>query len=438
MLRAFADPTLDPRNAPYQPFGVAEDLLYDQSDQIILCGPSGTGKSRACLEKLHLICSKYAGTRALMVRKTRASLTQSAMVTFEKMVVPQNDSVSFRTGEQEYRYVNGSVIAVGGMDKAIKIMSTEYDIIYVQEATELSEEDWETLTTRARFGRVPYNQVIGDCNPSFPFHWIKRKSDRGELKLYNSRHEDNPVLFNQILRDWTPKGRAYLAKLEKLSGVRFKRLRLGIWAAAEGMIYTEYDSNVHLLDRFPIPAEWDRYWVVDFGFTNPFVWQAWAIDPEGRAYRFAEIYRTQLLVEDAAAMISAWRRENSELPPAALICDHDAEDRATLERHLNLTTEPAIKNVSGGIQTVKERLRIREDGKARMYFLRDSVWDVDEELVDAMKPYSTEQEFDAYEWADSRKRDEPKKVDDHGMDCTRYLSVHLDNFVDAWSMGMSS
>ena len=430
------DPTTDPRNSPYQPFGSAIDFLYEKSDEVIICGPSGTGKSRVALEKMHLICSKYPGTRALMVRKTRSSLTQSAMVTFEKMVIPQNDSVRWRTGEQEYRYDNGSVIAIGGMDKAVKIMSTEYDIIYAQEATELTENDWETLTTRARFGRVPYNQVIGDCNPSYPSHWIKRKTDLGEIKMFNSHHEDNPVLYDHLKKYWTPKGKAYIAKLDKLSGVRYKRLRLGLWAAAEGMIYTEWDPTIHMKHRFPIPNDWTRIWVIDFGYTNPFVWQSWALDPDGRAYRFAEIYRTGLLVEDAAALITAWRRENDEPLPSAIICDHNAEDRATFERHMNFDTVPAVKNITGGIQSVKERLRVRDDGKPRLMYLEDSVLDPDADLQDSLRPWATEQEFDGYEWSDSKRKEEPKKVDDHGLDATRYLCTYIDEYVDDWSIPM--
>jgi hypothetical protein len=44
---------------------------------------------------------------------------------------------------------------IGGMDKPTKIMSSEYDFIYVQEAIELTETDWENLTTRLRNGRCP-------------------------------------------------------------------------------------------------------------------------------------------------------------------------------------------------------------------------------------------------------------------------------------------
>lgn len=427
---------LDDRFRAYQPFGSAINIFYDKDPGLMYSGPAGTGKSRAVLEKMHLLMSKYKGSRALMVRKTRTSLTQSAMVTFEKFVLPVNDTVTWRTGEQEYRYANGSVVVIGGMDKSIKVMSSEYDFIYVQEATELSEEEWETLTTRCRNGVIPYNQVIGDCNPGPPWHWIKSKADKGEIKMYNAIHEDNPTLFDPVTKEWTERGKSYLAVLDKLTGVRYQRLRLGLWAASEGMIYTEWNPDIHMIDRFHIPDDWTRYWVVDFGFNNPFVWQAWAIDPDGRAYRFAEIYQTGLLVEDAAAMIRAWMSEKQEMFPNAIICDHDAEDRATLERHLGVTTTPAVKSVSSGISSVKSRLRIQDDKKPKMYFMRDSLMEPDPNLIDAMKPYSTEQEFEGYVWEDKAKKETPKKVDDHGMDNVRYLSMHLEENNSSWSIGM--
>ena len=429
-------PIIDMRCKPYQPHGTAIDIFYDKSPSIMYSGPAGTGKSRAALEKMHLLMSKYKGSRALMIRKTRTSLTQSAMVTFEKFVIPDNDTVHWRTGEQEYRYVNGSVIVIGGMDKSIKVMSSEYDYIYVQEATELTEEDWETLTTRCRNGVIPYNQVVGDCNPGPPWHWIKSKAEKGSLKMYNAVHEDNPTLFDPVTKIWTPKGIAYMAVLDALTGVRYQRLRLGLWAASEGMIYTEWNQDIHKVPRFHIPEDWKRYWVIDFGYNNPFVWQAWAEDSDGNLYRFAEIYQTGLLVEDACALIKAWMHEKGEFIPSAVIADHDAEDRATFERHMNTTVTPAVKAVSGGIHLVKSRLKLQDNKKPRMYFLEDSLLEPDPNLMAAMKPYSTEQEFDGYVWEDSQKKETPKKVDDHGMDCVRYISVYTAEYTQSWSLGM--
>ena len=89
---------------------------------------------------------------------------------------------------------------------------------------------------------------------------------------------------------------------------------------------------------------------MDFGYTNPFVCQWWAKDPDGRLYLYRESYRVHLLVEDAARDMLALSAD--EPRPWAIVCDHDAEDRATLERHLGMTTVAAVKDVSPGIQAV--------------------------------------------------------------------------------------
>lgn len=426
-----------PSSKPYQPFGAARDVLYFKGDEAMLDGPAGTGKSRGLLEKVHIALTKYPNARGLMVRKTRESLTQSAMVTYEKFVVPENGAVRFRTQEQEYRYSNGSVLVVGGMDKASKVMSADYDIIYAQEATELTEEDWESLTTRARNGIMPYNQVIGDCNPNKPQHWLKKRMDGGLCHRFKSVHKDNPTLFDHVANDWTPRGLSYMSKLMNLSGVRRKRLYEGIWAAAEGMIYTEWDPEIHIVKKhFDPPKEWRRVWVTDFGFTNPFVWQAWAIDGDNNAYRFAEIYYTQLLVEDACSLIRAWQAENSEPKPEAYLCDWDAEDRHTIERHLEVPTTAADKDVSTGIEAMKSRLRHDDGHRASMYFMPDSLLETDPDLLDAGKPTCTEQEVDGYEWDNAKTKEVPIKIDDHGMDCSRYFAKYTVGDAGAWSRGM--
>src|SRR5690606_12230398 len=216
------------------------DLLLFKGSEAMLAGPAGTGKSRGALEKMHLCAEKYAGMRGLIVRKTRVSLTHTGLVTLEEHVLPEGHSVLYgpvRSHRSSYRYPNGSELVVGGMDNPVKVMSGEYDLIYVQEATELSEADWEQLTTRLRNGRMPYQQIIGDCNPGPPTHWIKQRADRGDMLMLDTRHQDNPTLYDHSRGEWTEKGREYLAKLDKLTGVRRRRLRDGEWAAAEGAVY---------------------------------------------------------------------------------------------------------------------------------------------------------------------------------------------------------
>lgn len=429
---------------PFQARGAVARLMACRDREMLLAGPAGTGKSVGCLMKLHIAAHRYPGMRALMVRKTRQSLTQTAMVSFDKMIQPQRDGVRFHTGQQAYQYPNGSVIVVGGLDpnQITRVMSSEYDLIYVQEATELIEPAWEALTTRLRNGVMPYQQLIADCNPSRPTHWLKARADRGVVTMLESRHEDNPALHDGT--DWTPAGREYIGTLDRLTGVYKQRLRYGRWAAADGLVYEGWDPAIHLISRFPIPREWPRYWAIDFGYTNPFVWQAWASDPDGRLYMYREIYQTRCLVEDHARAIARaiggleitgttwrlnWSYESAEPRPVRIVCDHDAEGRATLEARLNIRTTPASKAVRDGIQLVTSRLQPAGDGKPRLYILDGSTVSRDTTLADKHFPTSTAEEFDGYVWDTSNGRgqkEEPVKEHDHGMDPLRYLVVSCD------------
>jgi len=395
--------------------GAARQLFRCVAPEVILAGPAGTGKSRACLERLHKLALDYPGMRGLMVRRTRKALTQSAMVTFREKVLHPLDNVVFRATDQEYRYGNGSVIVVAGLDDPAKVMSAEYDLIYVMEATEVTEHAWETLTARLRNGVVPFQQIIGDCNPDAPTHWLKRRADRGATVMLESRHEDNPSVTAQ-----------YLAVLDSLTGVRYLRLRKGIWAAAEGLVYDDWNTAVHLTDRFDIPPSWRKLRVIDFGYTNPFVCQWWALDGDSRMYLYRELYMTQRTVDEHATQILALSKGETYI---ATVADHDAEDRATLAKR-GIVTIPAYKAVSRGIQAVQGRLRPAGDGRPRLFFLRDSLIERDERLSEMKKPCCTAEEFDGYVWPkgqDGRAlKEEPVKEDDHGMDACRYAVASRD------------
>jgi len=412
----------------YTPRGTARRLFQTKDSEILLSGPAGTGKSRACLEKLHLMAVVNPGMRGLIVRKTASSLTSSALVTWNRDVTSESQQagvLDFYGGSAEepaqYRYSNGSKVMIGGMDKASKIMSTEFDVVYVQEATELTENDWESLTTRLRSHQVSFQQLIADCNPAEETHWLKRRCDRGLTLMLRSRHEDNPLLFDEAGQA-TPRGLDYLSKLDRLTGIRKRRLRDGEWSSAEGVIYEDWDSAIHLVDRFPIPDGWQRWWAVDFGYTNPFVLQCWAEDEDGRLWLYREWYHTQRTVDDHARRVldvvapdGKW----TEPKPRAVICDHDAEGQEVLRRELGLPMRNADKRVQDGIQTVMRRLKPAGDGRPRLYLLRDSLVERDPELYESGRPTCTADEIPSYVWANQTGhgkglKEVPVKEDDHG------------------------
>lgn len=438
-----------PSRGPYEFHGGAWKFLHSQEPEIVLSGPAGSGKSICALMKLHFICDRVPNVRALIARKTRESLTESGLVTLETKVMPEEHPAIRKGGQrrmrQSYRYPNGSEIVLGGLDNAVKIMSTEYDLIFVQESTEIKEADWEALITRLRNNVLPYQQIMADCNPDSPTHWLHRRSYReGQQRLechktlmFESRHEDNPSLYDRKLGRWTENGAKYIAKLDALTGARKERLRYGRWVQAEGVVYPEFDRDTHVLQVHEMPwnghpyppPDWPRYWGIDFGWANPFVWLCFAADHDGRLYAYREVYRTNLMVEDhAKRIVRLWRDEaeywsrlqkipkemsQKQIAPRLVVCDHDAEDRATFERHTGLSTTGARKNpVKAGIQAVGERLRAAGDGRPRLFLLAGMTDGVDGLLEDAKRPLCTEQELSAYTW--DPKRDEPFKENDHG------------------------
>lgn len=416
---------------PYKRYGAAITAWKSRRREVVLAGPAGTGKSRLWLEKLHYCADKYAGMRGLIVRKTRKSITQSAMVTFEQKVLPEGmlgKAIFWRTQEQEYRYPNGSIIAVAGLDDPSKVMSSEWDMIYPQEATELTEEDWGALTTRIRNGVMPYQQIGGDCNPSYPTHWLKLRAARGELLLLESRHEDNPTI--------TP---AYLAALDALPGVLRLRLRYGQWAAAEGMVYESWDRAVHVVslsrliewgivgkDGKPGKATKRVIAGVDWGYTNPGCIQVFALDGDARAYMLYEIYRTQRTID---WWIEQAKYVQSTFGIELFVCDPSEPAYIEQFNKAQLPAIGAINDIAPGISALQERLQIQPDGRTRFSVFESALESRDELRDAAHHPCSFTQEIEAYCWPKSKEgaavKEVPVKVNDHAMDAARYVCMHL-------------
>jgi len=395
-----------------------------------LTGSAGGGKSRLAAEKLHGYCLRYPGSMALALRKIRQSMTNSTVLFLERTVIGAGSTqVRHYPSKLRFDYANGSVLAYGGMAnreqrEQIRSIGQEgaLDIVWMEEANGFEESDYNEILARMRGVTAPWQQVVLSTNPDAPSHWIyKRLIQGGEANVYYSSATDNT--YNPA---------AYLDSLGKLTGLQKMRLVDGLWIQAEGAVYKGFRHELHVKQR-ELPDDWRRIRSVDFGYTNPFVCQWWAIDGDKRMYLYREIYQTGLLVEDAAKMIVELSRgERIE----ATVCDHDAEDRATLARH-GVPTVPADKAVTVGIQSVQARLRKAGDGRPRLYVRPDAVVEVDRKLEDSYKPTCTLEEFPAYVWQPAREgkadKEEPVKDNDHGMDAMRYAVMYIDGHPPAAS-----
>lgn len=396
---------IESNNSGVELRGGAKELWQCKDHEVIIAGPAETGKTFGALSKLHALMWLFPGSQGVIVRKTYKSTVSSVVQTFTKKIILPNSGVTVYGKEKPewFDYPNGSRVWVGGMDSSDKVLSSERDFIYVNQAEELEINDWEVLITRAtgRAGNAPYAQVFGDCNPAGTFHWIRNRASEGKLNLLKSVHQDNPTLFDRS-GNATEQGKITLEILDGLTGVRRQRLLLGQWATAEGAVYDTFNTTDHVKDRDHKEfVNW--YLAMDEGYTNPAVILLVGEDADRRLHVAREFYKRGVLQKDIVGIADNWHREKQtrlvavDAAAAGLIADL---------RDCGIPAEPYKGRVLDGITLVQQLLKIQGDKRPLLTIAPECV--------------NTINEFESYTWKPGK--DEPVKENDHALDALRYLA----------------
>ena len=178
-------------------------LFFDHHRHLILMGGGGSGKSIFAGRKVLERCATEPGHRMLVVRKVAKTLREScfdqlktqAMQYYGQAIkmIPRGKS-----GDMYITFVNGSEILFAGLDDVEKLKSI-HDIsgIWIEEASELLEGDFNQLDIRLRGERTYYKQIIISFNPISITHWLKKRFfDREDTRVVTSRttYKDNRFL----------------------------------------------------------------------------------------------------------------------------------------------------------------------------------------------------------------------------------------------------
>lgn len=268
--------------------GAGLEIQSYRGPEFILAGPSETGKTWATLWLLDSLLRETPKAKAGLLRKVAADIGPTVLVTYKLIVERSGSGATPYGGEKPewFDYPNGARLYVGGMDRPGKVLSGERDFIYVNQAEELTQDDWEILSTRTT-GRGAVTKtplLFGDCNPGPEDHWILK---RGLLKVFHSKHEDNPSLFDEN-GNLTEQGERTMAKLNALTGIRRDRLRDGKWVGSEGLFFEEWDEDLHTCEPFEVPADWPIWGAFDYGFAHPTAFGLFTEDNEGCIYLIGE------------------------------------------------------------------------------------------------------------------------------------------------------
>ena len=392
-------------------------LMSAKEHEVVLAGPSDTGKSVSCCVKLHLLAMRYPGCQLAMVRNTAASLAGTVVKTFARVIAGQPVRVFGGNSPNRFIYDNGSVIWLGGMDKPEKVLSSERDCIYVCQAEQLTLDAWEFLsrTCSGRGAIVRTPQLFADANPGGSRHWIRQRAADGKLRLLSSYHRDNPTLYDdkgillteeECQRRNLPSARARMKTLEDLTGVRRKRLFEGVWATSEGAVYDMFDAAIHVQVR-PRNEMTKFALALDDGFTNPAVILDIGVDSDGRWHIFREFYKSGWVQDDVAQMAADWDKER-RVEIAAV----DAAAAGLIEalKRKGVTATAGKGRIFDGISKVQSKLKVAADGKPRLT--------VDPSCVETIN------EFESYVW--KPEKDVPVDDFNHSLGAIRYLADAMD------------
>ena len=386
----------------FTPRGGALEFMYATENEVIIEGPAETGKTLAACWKIHAVACKYPKAQLAIVRKVYRDMHGTVLQTYNNVIEGAPIEIYGGSKAEQYRYANGSIVWVGGMDNPGKVLSSERDLIYVNQAEELLLSDWETMTTRTtgRGSVVKHPQLVGDANPGGSLHWILERAKAGSLRLIKSRHHDNPTLYDEDGK-LTFQGERSMGILQALTGVRRKRLYEGIWATAEGAVYDTFNSDVHVKNR---DVGEFKYWgiAVDEGYTNPAVILLIGIDNDNRQYIHREFYKTRQLQSDVVETIRDW---SAEFGVSLIAVDSSAASLLADIRNAGMVAKGAKGRVIDGINIVQDLLKVQDDNRPRL-------------TVDPSCIY-TINEFESYVW--KPEKDLPVKENDHSMDAIRYF-----------------
>ena len=304
------------------------------------------------------------------------------------------------------------------------MLSSERDRAYFCQLEQIPLDSYEHVLTRCtgRAGNTPFGKVYADCNPGPPHHWILERVKAGTLKMFKTTHRDNPRLWDG---DWTRYGKMSMDALDRLTGVRRKRLKDGVWAGVEGLVYEMFDESKHIIDPVTLGDDWQRAISIDWGFRDPMVVQFWASKGED-VVLYREIYMTGQSVEQVAKRAGELSK-NERI--AWAVSDVDPQKQMTFRNNFgrDLMLYAANKkagSVENGIHDYVEPALTHGTIK----FFRNALVQKDHSLDTRHLPTCTVDEFGAYAWPedpDGRPRKEvPIDANNHGMDAMRYYMVH--------------
>jgi phage terminase large subunit len=237
----------------------------DESDKKIVAEQGGT-RSGKTYNILMWIIFRYSinhtGETITIVRKTFPSVRATVMRDFfdilKKYELYSEDNHSKSANEY---ILNDNLVEFISLDQPQKIRGRKRDLLFINEANELTYEDWQQLVFRTS------GRIVLDFNPSDEYSWIYDKvQTREDCDFYITTYKDNPFLDSAIIEE--------IERLKETDETYWQIYGLGQRGISKATIFQFQESEI------PEDAEFLSYGM-DFGFNDPTT--------------FVEVYRKRIV-----------------------------------------------------------------------------------------------------------------------------------------------
>lgn len=384
-------------------------LFVDQSRYQIAWGGAGSGKSHIVARKMlyRLLKEKDVKHNMLVIRKVDRTIKRSVFTLVRNIISRWGLAAEFGINLTDKTIIykpTGSQIMFSGLDDVEKLKSIEgVTSIWVEEATELLQEDFEQLDLRLRGDHGCLKQIILTLNPISEQHWIKKiffDDPISGVFTLKTTYLDNAFIDDEY--------KMVMGNKKKTNPRYYSIYALGNWGTAEGLVFNR------VTQRLIRPEELNgliKVQGLDYGYTNdPTAFHESYVDMEARKiYVYDGFYEKGL--------------SNAEI--AQMIIDRKAHKTKTIADSSEPKSNDYIR--SKGVR-VEGALKGKDSINAGIDFILEFEVIVNAHLVEFMT------EFNNYAWAvdkDGKATNKPCDDFNHFIDSLRYSleSIMKDNRV---------
>lgn len=346
-------------------------------------GSSRSGKTYNTLIWLVSLCLRVPNTSVSICRETLTALKASAMRDFIEILHTINvyDDKRYNKSDHIYSFSNGSWVEFFGCDNEQKLRGRKRQILYVNEANEISYYEWTQLQLRTT------KFTIIDYNPSFSDeHWICDVNKDPRTYHFITTYKDNFFLEQKVKEE--------IESLQWKNKSLWQIYGLGLQAIVEGLVFPKYE----LIDEFPEHCK--KVGIgMDLGYSS---------DPtaivkcgyDGVALFLDELcYRTEMLTSDII-------RELKKVQDLRVISE-SADPRLVQE----------VYRAGINIHPVKKYPNSIEAGIMKMQELKIFITKRSVNLIKEFKNYTYQQDKEG-KWLNK-----PIDAYNHGIDSARYYCM---------------